>query len=479
MARKITPQDLIDLPKPTTDITLTITREFNAPRDRVWRAWTEADALMHWYCPKGFTVLFAQNDLRVGGKWRSGMRAPDGSEYIHHGVYHVIDKPHRLIFTHAWEKNELEPAADTVITITLTEKDGKTTMHFEQVGFANTDSRDSHNAGWSGAFDNMSAMLSGNGQLNIDNQIVISRIIQAPRSLVFKAFSDPEYIRNWWGPRGFTTTTKQMDFRIGGTWRFTMHGPDGTDYPNRIKYLYIHEPDCLIYKHDNDGTQDFEPIDFHSTVTLEAFGPDGAQTKITLRSVFPSTEARDLVCKKYGAVEGGIEHVTRLAEHLAKQAAKPALILALPSDNTIILRRVFNAPRRLVFDAWTRPEHLKKWWGCDRTKMAECELDLKVGGGFRFVLRADDDSRFTFTGTYKEIDPSGRLVFTECFNDASLGNPENLTTLVLEEVDGQTVMTATSVYDSRAHRDGHLEADMVAGAAQSFNKLDGLLASIK
>lgn len=463
----------------TTDITLTITREFDAPRDRVWRAWTEADALMRWHCPKDFTALFAQNDLRVGGKWRSGMRAPDGSEYIHHGVYHVIDKPDRLIFTHAWEKNELEPAADTVITIMLTEKDGRTTMIFAQVGFANTDSRDSHNAGWSGAFDNMSAMLSGNDQLNIDNQVVISRIIQAPRGLVFKAFSEPEHIANWWGPRGFTTTTKSMDFRNGGIWRFTMHGPDGTDYPNRVQYLYIHEPDCLIYKHDNDGTEDFEPIDFHTTVTLQPFGADDSQTKITLRSVFPSTEARDLVCRKYGAVEGGIEHVTRLAEHLAEQAVKPALVLALPNDNTIILRRVFDAPRRLVFDAWTKPEHLKKWWGCDRTRMIECELDLKVGGKFCFVLQADDDSRFAFTGVYKEIDPSARLVFTECFNDASLGNPENLTTLTLEEADGRTVVTATSVYDSRAHRDGHLEAGMVAGAAQSFNKLDGLLTSIK
>jgi uncharacterized protein YndB with AHSA1/START domain len=164
---------------------------------------------------------------------------------------------------------------------------------------------------------------------------------------------------------------------------------------------------------------------------------------------------------------------------LAKQAAKPALVLALPNDNTVILRRVFDAPRRLVFDAWTKPEHLKKWWGCDRTKMAECELDLKVGGGFRFVLKADDDSRFAFTGVYKEIDPPGRLVFTECFNDAGLGNPENLTTLVFEEVDGKTVMTATSVYDSRAHRDGHLEAGMAAGAAQSFYALDRLIESIK
>lgn len=463
----------------TTDITLKITREFDAPRDMVWRAWTEADALMRWYCPKGFTVLFAQNDLRVGGKWRSGMRAPDGSEYIHHGVYHVIDKPQRLIFTHGWEKNELEPAADTVITIMLTEKDGKTTMVFEQVGFANTDSRDSHNAGWSGAFDNMSAMITGNDQLTTDNQIVVSRIIQAPRSLVFKAFSDPEYIRNWWGPRGFTTTTKSMDFRNGGTWRYTMHGPDGTDYPNRIKYLYIHEPDCLIYKHDNDGTEDFEPIDFHTTITLEAFGPDGAQTKITLRSVFPSTEARDLVSKKYGAVEGGIEHVTRLAEYLAKQAAGPALVLALPNDNTIVMRRTFDTPRRLVFDAWTKPEHLKQWWGCADSSLTVCEVDLRVGGAYRFVLQTPDGAEHKVQGVYEQIDPPGKLVFTECYDHPDHGPSKDRTTVTFEEAGGVTTLTVTSVCASRTLRDSHLDSGAIAGAAQSFNKLDGLLESIK
>lgn len=144
----------------STDITLTIKREFDAPRELVWRAWTQAEALMRWYCPKDFAVLFAQNDLRVGGKWRSGMRAPDGGEYIHHGVYHVIDEPYRLIFTHGWEKNDLEPAADTLVTVTLTEKAGRTTMQFEQVGFANTDSRDSHHGGWTGAFDNLDSLLA-------------------------------------------------------------------------------------------------------------------------------------------------------------------------------------------------------------------------------------------------------------------------------------------------------------------------------
>ncbi len=139
---------------------IVISRWLDAPRELVWRAWTERDRLMQWYCPSGFTVLFVENDLRVGGAWRSAMRGPDGSEYIHHGEYRRIDRPSRLVFTHSWEKNDLEPPADTVATVTLTEKDGRTRMVFEQVGFATFQSGESHRGGWSGAFENLADCLA-------------------------------------------------------------------------------------------------------------------------------------------------------------------------------------------------------------------------------------------------------------------------------------------------------------------------------
>jgi uncharacterized protein YndB with AHSA1/START domain len=140
--------------------TLIIHRTFDAPRILVWKAWTEADHLMRWMCPAEFRVLFAENDLRVGGAWRSGMRSPEGDDYIHRGEYLEIEKPSRLVFTHTWERNDLEPRALTKITVVLAERDGKTDMIFVHAGLATEASACSHKHGWTGAFDNLARLAS-------------------------------------------------------------------------------------------------------------------------------------------------------------------------------------------------------------------------------------------------------------------------------------------------------------------------------
>ncbi len=140
--------------------TLIMRRTFDAPRILVWKAWTEAEHLLRWICPANFQVLFAENDLRLGGKWRSGMRSPEGEDFIHCGEYLEIEKPSRLVFTHSWERNRLEPRALTKITVVLKERDGKTDMTFVQAGLANEESALSHKHGWTGAFDQLADFLA-------------------------------------------------------------------------------------------------------------------------------------------------------------------------------------------------------------------------------------------------------------------------------------------------------------------------------
>jgi len=142
--------------------------------------------------------------------------------------------------------------------------------------------------------------------------IVTTRVYDAPRDLVFAAWSDPDRIAQWWGPNGFTTTTSEFDMRPGGVWRFVMHGPDGRDYPNRVVYEEIVRPERLVYSHGNDD--DVEPVHFRNTVTFEDLG---GRTRLTMRAVFPSAEERDRVAREYGAVEGGEQTLARLAEYLA------------------------------------------------------------------------------------------------------------------------------------------------------------------
>lgn len=139
-------------------------------------------------------------------------------------------------------------------------------------------------------------------------------MLAAPRQLVFDAWKDPDGISNWWGPHGFRTTTHEMDFRPGGVWRFTMHGPDSTDYPNRIEYEEIVEAEKLVYSHG--GEDEYHDLQFHVTVLFR--DADG-KTEMTFSQLFPTPEELARVVKDFGAKEGLAQTIERLASHLASR----------------------------------------------------------------------------------------------------------------------------------------------------------------
>jgi uncharacterized protein YndB with AHSA1/START domain len=146
-----------------------------------------------------------------------------------------------------------------------------------------------------------------------DREIVLSRLLNAPRELVFAAWTDPTQVVQWWGPRGFTTTSHEMSVTPGGVWRFVMHGPDGRDYKNKIIFTEVVKPERLVYRHAGEG--EHEDVRFHVTVTFQA---QGRKTLLTMRSLFATAQERDEVVTKYGAVEGGKQTLERLAEHVEK-----------------------------------------------------------------------------------------------------------------------------------------------------------------
>jgi uncharacterized protein YndB with AHSA1/START domain len=149
-----------------------------------------------------------------------------------------------------------------------------------------------------------------------DREIVISRIIDAPRELVFEAFTDVRHLSRWWGPEGFTTTTRAFEFRVGGEWDFVMHGPDGTDYQEWISWTEIAPPERIVLLH---GESRGDPNAFESVLT---FAPDGAATRIEMRTVFPTTELRDEAVEKYHAIEGGRQTLDNLAAYVTEITAK-------------------------------------------------------------------------------------------------------------------------------------------------------------
>jgi len=256
----------------------------------------------------------------------------------------------------------------------------------------------------------------------VDREIITTRVFDAPRELVFKAWSDPEHLRQWWGPKGFTNTFYEFDFRSGGVWRYVMHGPDGTDYKNESVFVEIREPERIVFDHVSGPR-------FRGTATFEDLG---GKTKITFRQLFESTA----VCAKIKpvAVPGNEENLDKLAKHLA----------TLRSDRReLTITRIFNAPRALVWRAWTDPKQLARWWGPKDFINPRCEMELRPGGAIRVDMRDPDGVDHPMTGVFHEIVEPERLVFTTSAFADEEGNPrlQVLNTVSFAERNGKTKLT--------------------------------------
>lgn len=241
-----------------------------------------------------------------------------------------------------------------------------------------------------------------------DREIMMTRVIDAPREVVWKAWTDPARILKWWGPTGFTTTTRRMDVRAGGEWRFVMHGPDGRDYVNRITYLEVVKPERLVYKHGGDV--DCEPVNFQVTVEFEEAGASGEQTLLSMRMVFPSSSAREFVMREYNALEGAKQTMLRLRAFVEESGAQGA-------SPPFVITRAYEVDRGTMFKLWTEERHLRRWFGPKGVKLESLGLDLRPGGVFHY--------RMDFAGgehwgkwTFREITPPERLVFVVSFADA-------------------------------------------------------------
>ena len=270
-----------------------------------------------------------------------------------------------------------------------------------------------------------------------DREIVITREFAAPRELVWDAMTKPEHVVKWWGPRGFSTQIEQMDFRVGGAWKHVMTGPDGTRYPNNSIFKEIVKPERVVYSHGG-GREDGPGVSFVATWSFEALSVN--QTKVTLRLVFPSAEARDFVVREFGAIEGGKQTLMRLSEHLAEALCPP-----------FIISRAFNAPRKVVWKAWTEREQMMRWFGPKGCTIPVAKLDFRVGGEFHYCMRQPNGAEMWGKWTFREIVAPEKIVLANSFADQD-GNAirppfpgvwplHMLTETTFIERDGKTTIT--------------------------------------
>jgi len=286
---------------------------------------------------------------------------------------------------------------------------------------------------------------------------VITRVIKAPREKVFDVFTNPDHLAQWWGPRGFTTSTFEMDVRPGGRWRYIMHGPDGTDYDNRIVYTEVVRPERLVYVHSHDIDDD--PLQFNSSITFEDV--EGG-TLVTLRVTASSEEQREDMIS-FGAVEGGTQTLARADEFLSI------------GDAMFTYARTFNAPLTRVWDCYTKEEHLTKWWGPKGFVFLSCKLDLRPSGSFHYGMQGPDGSMMWGMLRYREVQPYEKLVFITEFSDEE-GNTtrhplapnwplQTMTIATFIETDGKTTIS----FEVRPVDASIVELEMFASAHSGMN----------
>lgn len=151
-------------------------------------------------------------------------------------------------------------------------------------------------------------------------------------------------------------------------------------------------------------------------------------------------------------------------------------VVTLPSDREILITRVFDAPASLIFKAWTAPELVRRWWGFESSPLVVCDIDLRPGGGWRYVTREPDGSEVGWHGSYLELDAPHRLVSTEVFE--LFPDAEAQDTMTLTERDGTTTLSVTVLHKSKENRDGHVASGMEGGLQHTLDRLETLLAEM-
>jgi uncharacterized protein YndB with AHSA1/START domain len=295
---------------------LVLTRIFDAPRNLVFKMWTEPKHLARWWGPHGYTNPVCELDARAGGQILIHMQDPVMPVNPMTGVMEEIVEPERLVFlSMAMPDSDGVPQLQVRNIVTFEDLHGKTklTLHARVLKATPQIAHclDGMTQGWTESLERLGDILVNPLETTplATREIVSRRFLSAPREKVFDAWTDPKQIGKWWGPQGFKTTTYAMDARPGGVWDFTMHGPDGRDYKNRIVYLQVERPTFLAYQHAGEGVD--AGVQFHSTLTLgEMFG----KTSLTLRMLFATAEAREHNVKTYHSIEGGTQTLERLAQ---------------------------------------------------------------------------------------------------------------------------------------------------------------------
>jgi uncharacterized protein YndB with AHSA1/START domain len=385
-------------------IKLELSRVFDAPRELVFQAWTDADQFKQWFgaaACDGAVLQSVKVDARVGGKYRLQVRRADGEFYTTVGTYRTVKPPERLVFTWAFEKDgsgeesgEVEPC-EMLVTLEFRARGKQTELILTQENFASVESRDRHEQGWNRCLNELGKVVGQKnesaqtgGKFLVGTEFIITREYAAPRELVWLACTDAKHLAQWWGPRGFTAPVCEWDARPGNKIYVVMRAPDGTRYPMGGEFLEVDPPERLVTVTgplNDDGNLKFE---FRHVLTL---AEQNGKTKLTMHSRLQKVTAPDA-----GRYIGGFEAgMTQSLERLAD----------LVEDVPLVIERTFEAPVALVWRAITTKAGMDRWF---------FELtEFKPQAGFEFQFAVEHEGhRYDHRCRVTEVNPEQKIAFT-------------------------------------------------------------------
>ncbi len=302
----------------------------------------------------------------------------------------------------------------------------------------------------------------------------LERLINAPVETVFEAWTNPEHIKHWWGPVGFTNTISKMDVSVGGEWAIVMRGPDGTDYPSNHRYVEVVPNSRLVLDH-------LKIPNFRMTIEFE---PVGNNTRLRVTSEFESEAVLTQAVTDFGAAEGFIQNIDRMETHLHAQDIAGALVIT----------RTFRAPQALVWQALTEPAHFAQWWGPKGMQLTVSKMEVWPGGTTHYCIAMPGGGEMWGIFNYLEVQAQDKIIFINSFANAAgeaTTSPffpvwplEIQNTWTLEgQADGTTILTLqgypinASAAEHQAFRD--MAAGLQQGFARTFASLDEYLAAIQ
>lgn len=309
-----------------------------------------------------------------------------------------------------------------------------------------------------------------------DNTINIERVFNAPIKLVWRAWTEPNYIKQWWGPDGFTTTIHKMEIKTGGEWLLTMHGPDGTDYENVSVFDEIITEQKIVYTHESEPK-------FTTTVLFYA---EGDKTRINWTMVFDSAESLRNVVENYGADKGLDQNMNKLEVFIANMdnsTLEKTKYTAHTDKKQLEIERVFNAGIDMVWRAWTEPEILDQWWAPKPWKTVTHSMDFKAGGRWLYSMNGPEGEQHKCSADYKTVTPKQNYTAADAFCDENWNPtpdmPNTNWDVSFKDNGNTTIVNIIATYPTKEAMETIIKMGFKEGFAMAHNNLDELLDELK